>query len=305
MQEGQTVESTPVAVAEPASQPATGQAASQVSGTPEGQNGSAATQAQSASAEDNFSNVDPTTLPPELQKVYKNLQADYTRKTQSIADARKKAEAYDYLSKDQRFVEYWNGLNKQQKAEFKEQKTETEKRLGEKITNERFAKAFESKDDFLALLEEVVQDRSAKSQKKIEALEKQLSVKEAADVIESFAREADPKTGQQVRPDFYKLDEDQLITGFLTINQPEGGTPQAYVSKLNEAYSWAKSVTQKYYEKGKAETLARMQQKAATSTEMPTNATKSTVSAKDAKNWSVSEAIARAKKGERVPQVYD
>lgn len=298
MSEGQPVESTPVeAVAE-----APGQSAPVSVGTPEGQNGSAGTQEQSASVEDNFSNIDPKTLPPELQAIYKNLQADYTKKTQSIAEARKKAEAYDHISKDQRFVDYWSGLNKQQKAEFKEQKAEAEKRLGEKITDERFAKAFNSKDDFLALLEEVVQDRSEKSQKKIEALEKQLSLKDAADVVESFASQVDPKTGQAMRPDFYKLDEDQLISGFLTINQPENGSQDAYLAKLNEAYSWAKSVSSKYYELGKKETLARIQQKAATSTEMPTNSVKTAWTGGDPKKMSVSELVALAKKGIRVPR---
>jgi hypothetical protein len=38
---------------------------------------------------DTFSNVDPASLPPELQPVYKSMQADYTRKTQEIAELRK------------------------------------------------------------------------------------------------------------------------------------------------------------------------------------------------------------------------
>lgn len=38
--------------------------------------------------EDVFSGIDPNTLAPELQTIYKNMQADYTRKTQSIAEER-------------------------------------------------------------------------------------------------------------------------------------------------------------------------------------------------------------------------
>ena len=38
---------------------------------------------------------DPKKLSPELQEAYKSMQADYTRKTQEIANVRKAAEAYD------------------------------------------------------------------------------------------------------------------------------------------------------------------------------------------------------------------
>lgn len=287
------------AVAEPASAGQSASSGQTAPAAPEtsSQNGQAATQAQSAPAEDSFSNIDPTTLSPEMQAVYKNLQKDYTQKTMSIADVRKKAEAYEGLTKDQRFVDYWKGLNQTQKADFKEQKQEAEKRLGEKISDEEFTKAFNSKDDFLSFLEKVVQDRSEKSQKKIEKLEQQLSVKDAADTVESFATEVG-KDGKPVRPDFYQLDEDQLITGYLNINPPENTSQQAYTTRLNEAYGWAKSVSQKYYEKGKAEALQIIQKKAAGSTEPPTTSAKGAYTGP--KIPTVQEAFAMAKKGQRV-----
>jgi hypothetical protein len=37
---------------------------------------------------DSFVNIDPATLPPELQQQYKDMQGDYTRKTQEIAPLR-------------------------------------------------------------------------------------------------------------------------------------------------------------------------------------------------------------------------
>jgi hypothetical protein len=40
-------------------------------------------------AESHFSDIDPSTLPPELQGVYKSLQKDYTQKTQGLASERK------------------------------------------------------------------------------------------------------------------------------------------------------------------------------------------------------------------------
>lgn len=301
MAQGQNEGNSGTAVAEPASQSAPGQAAPAPAET-QSQSGPAATQAQSAPAEDSFSSIDPNTLPPELQAVYKNLQADYTKKTMSIADVRKKADAYDAVSKDQRFVDYWKGLNQAQKADFKEQKQEAEQKLGEKISDEEFLKAFDGKENFLSLIEKLIQDKSEKSQKKIEKLEQQLSVKEAADVVESFATEIDKATGKPVRPDFYSLDEDQLITGFLHVNPPENTSQAAYIAKLNEAYGWAKSVSQKYYEKGKAEALQIIQKKAATSTEPPTNAAKGAYTGPDPKKMSVKDAMELAKKGIRVPR---
>ena len=40
-------------------------------------------------AEDMFSSIDPETLAPELKQIYKGMQADYTRKTQDLAQTRK------------------------------------------------------------------------------------------------------------------------------------------------------------------------------------------------------------------------
>lgn len=43
--------------------------------------------------EESFSNIDPNDLPPELQGRYREMQADYTRKTQQVAEERKQYEA--------------------------------------------------------------------------------------------------------------------------------------------------------------------------------------------------------------------
>lgn len=288
------------AVAKPTSEVASGQTAPATTETPS-QNGSATTQGQSAPAEESFSSIDPKTLSPELLAVYKNLQADYTKKTMSIADVRKKAEAFDKVSSRSDFKDWWGGASKEQKADFKEQKAVIEKTLGEKITDTEFNDAFLSKDGFLNLLARVSQMQGENSQKKIEKLEQQLSVKDAADVVESFATEMG-NDGKPVRPDFYSLDEDQLITGYLQVNQPENTSQQAYIAKLNDAYSWAKTVSQKYYEKGKSEALQIIQKKAAASSEPPTNAAKGAYTGPDPKKMSVREALELAKKGIRVPR---
>lgn len=50
------------------------------------------TTTETAEVEDRYTDVDPNTLPPEHQDTYKRLQADYTRKRQADADARRQAE---------------------------------------------------------------------------------------------------------------------------------------------------------------------------------------------------------------------
>jgi predicted house-cleaning noncanonical NTP pyrophosphatase (MazG superfamily) len=267
-------------------------------------NGSEAKAGQSAPSEETFYSGDPNTLPPEIREQYNNMLKDYKQKTQSIAEARKKADNYDKISKDSRFVEYWNGLNRQQKADFKEQKAEVEKKLGEKITDDRFQKSFESKDGFLEMVAEVAREATSKNSKEIEELRQFKTVSEASNIVEAFATElgADNKP---VRPDFYDLDTDGLISGFLQINAKPGLNPQEYREQLDQAYNWSKQMTQKYYEKGRQDALARIQQKAATSSNPPTNAAKGAYSGPDPKKLSVREAMDLARKGQRVPQNHD
>jgi hypothetical protein len=50
---------------------------------------------QGATTEDSFTSIDPSALPAELQNSYKQMQADYTRKTQSVAELRKQYEGID------------------------------------------------------------------------------------------------------------------------------------------------------------------------------------------------------------------
>lgn len=302
--EGQTVEGTPNT--EGATAASSGQVNPQSNGTPENTGGQASPQDQSATAEESFTGLDPKTLTPELQATYKNMQSDYTKKLQAIAEDRKrlpelekKANGYDQLTTDQRFKEYWSNMDRKERSDFKEQKAEAEKRLGEKISDTDFAKAFESKENFLGLLEKAVQDGRAKDQQKIAELEQKVGLNENADAIESVASEIDKSTKQPLRPDFYDLDEDKLITGYLTVNRAQN--PQELRSKTVEAYEWAKSIRAKYFELGKAEALKVIQTKSQNSSEPPTVTSKGAYSGPDPKKVDVSEAVALARKGIRVP----
>jgi len=294
----QTGGNSATAEAEPATN---GQAAPAVSSGTSTQNGQATTQAQSAPAEEKFTSIDPKTLPPELQAVYKNLQADYTKKTMSVADKAKKADMYDKIVSRPDFKDYWNGMNRAQKADFKEQKAVVEKKLGERISDQEFAKSFETKEGYLALQEKIAQAVLEKSQSKLQELEQKLSVRDAQDVVNAYATELGAD-GKPMRPDFDSLDEDRLISGFLRVNPPEAMTAEAQRARVDEAYQWAKSVTQKYYEKGRQEALARIQEKAATSTERPTQSAKGAYTGPAPKNLTPREAMELAKKGIRVPR---
>ena len=284
-------------------EPPTGPSAQATTETPS-QNGSAASQAQSAPVEESFSNLDPQTLPPEMQAVYKQMQADYTKKTMSVADLRKKADQFDQLAQDKRVVDFVNGLSKEQKADYKEQKAEVEKQLGEIIPDEEFQKLFQTKEGFLELIAKVVEAKSEKTQKKIAELEQYKQVTDASRIVEAFATEQDAE-GKPVRPDFYKLDEDGLINGYLRLAVPEGAPSQEYQAKLQEAYRWAKATTQKYFDAGKAEALKIIQAKAATSTHLPTTTAKGAYTGPDPKKITPLEAFEMAKKGIRIPQQYD
>jgi len=302
MPEAPAVESTSAAVA-----PAlTGNGVSVSAVTPEPSNGQAATQAQGATGEDNFTQIDPKTLPPELQAVHKSLLGDYTRKTQAIAarekqlaEASKKAAEYDKLTSSQQFKDTWSEMSRREKADFKEQKAEAEKTLGEKITDEEFAKSFESKDGFLALMKKIADDSRSKDQKEIQELKQKVGTSEAANIIDSVALEVG-KDGQPVRPDFYSLDEDGAISGYLRLNATND--PKEFQSKVTEAYNWAKSFTQKHYERGKVDALKIIQTKAQNSSEPPTISSKNAYAGPDPKKLDAAEAVALARKGIRVPQ---
>lgn len=287
----------------------TSQVTAPVSGTVENTGGQASAGAQGASSEESFTAIDPTKLSPELQAHYKSMQSDYTKKTQAIADQQKrfaelekKATNYDNLTKDQRFKEYWTGLSRSEKADFKEQKAEAEKRLGEKITDEEFGKAFESKDSFMSFLERVSNMTREKDQKKIESLEQKVGLSEAQNIVDSVVTEIDPATKQPMRPDFDTLDEDSLITGYLKVNPVQN--PSEYRDRVVDAYNWAKSIASKYTEKGRAEALKIIQTKAANSSEPPTVTAKGAYSGPDPKKVDIAEAVALARKNIRVPHSF-
>lgn len=54
--------------------------------------------------EESFTGLDPVNLPDDLQPLYKNMQADYTRKTQEIAEQRKLYQQFDEYGIDPNYA---------------------------------------------------------------------------------------------------------------------------------------------------------------------------------------------------------
>lgn len=76
-----------------------------------------------------FTAVDPSNLPPEALEKYKSMQADYTRKTQEIAEQRKVYESLGEVDQVKQIVEFYNRLG--QEPEFAKQVVDTlEKQYG-------------------------------------------------------------------------------------------------------------------------------------------------------------------------------
>lgn len=290
----------------PAATPATEPASGNGTASSNGSDVSVTPPGSATPSEDTFLSGDVNALPPELRKHYDNMLTDYKKKTQAIAEERKrlpdlekKAKSYDDLTSDQRFKEYWSDLDRKERSDFRAQKAEAEKRIGEKISDVEFAKAWETKDGFLELIQKVVEDKRTGDQKEIQELKQKVGLNEAADAIESVASEMDKGTKQPIRPDFYELDEDKLITGYLSVNPAR--SPKEYRDKAIEAYNWAKSVKSKFFEQGKAEALKVIQTKSQNSSEPPTVTSKGSYTGPDPKKVDVSEAVALARKGIRVP----
>lgn len=59
---------------------------------------------------DTFTNIDPSTLAPELQSIYKQMQGDYTRKTQSVAEREREIATFGDLNEVRNAVEFANAL---------------------------------------------------------------------------------------------------------------------------------------------------------------------------------------------------
>lgn len=63
-----------------------------------------------ATEPDTFSNIDPSTLAPELQAIYKQMQGDYTRKTQGLAERERVYNAFGGVEEVRNAVQFAQAL---------------------------------------------------------------------------------------------------------------------------------------------------------------------------------------------------
>ena len=68
------------------------------------------TQRATETEPDTFTNIDPSTLAPELQTIYKQMQGDYTRKTQGVSQRERELNAFGGVDEVRNAVEFVHAL---------------------------------------------------------------------------------------------------------------------------------------------------------------------------------------------------
>lgn len=239
----------------------------------------------SAPGEDTFTQVDVKTLPPELQAIHKSMLTDYKKKTSEIAQKRKelegvqeKARTFDRIQSDPKFINYWNGLSEAQQVQAKEDAG---------ISDVEFNQAFESKENFSKFIQKVAQGVTQGTQQEITNLK-------ADNMIKDF---------KSKNLDFDSLNEDRMIEIQIKAD------PRSYSNDINQwkaalddALSNARSVSNKWVEKGRKEGLSRVSEKVANSTNPPTASSDQVYPGGDPKKLSTSEAVDLARRGIKVPR---
>lgn len=220
------------------------------------------TQGQAAPAEDTFTQVDAQSLPPKERAAYDNMLRDYKKKTAEIADIRRKAEAFDT----------WQ----QQQAAAQRQ-----------ITDEDYNRAFENKESFQQLLQKTAQPIVTELQE----TRRELVTTKADLFLKDF---------KQRHKDFDDLDSDGLITGYVQLNPPK--TESEWDQRLTEGYKYASKLRSKYEDQGYKRGITRVQEKAASSTELPSGSPTQVYAGGDPTKLTAKEAVELAMRGVTVPR---
>jgi hypothetical protein len=231
-------------------------------GTVNDHNGEApAASGQAAPVEETFTNVDPNSLPPKERVAYDNMLRDYKKKTAEIAELRRKAEAHDAWQREQ--------ASKQ------------------RITDEDYNRAFESKDGMTQFLQKAAEPVVQELQ--------QTKMELASTKADLFIKDFKAK-----HPDFEDLDSDGLITGYVQLNPPKG-EPE-WGTRMKEAYAYAKKLRSKWEDAGYKRGITRVEEKAAQSTELPSSSPAQVYPGGDPTKLTAKEAVELARRGIRVPR---
>ena len=151
--------------------------------------------------EDTF--FDANNLAPELQAAYKNMQAAYTKKTQEIADVKKKAESLDELVKYEPFMNWYNQHRQGTDNQVLKQDTPKQEQIQAKPPEEMDPEVYAS----------IIQDP-----KKFNEYVKKLALEAAGPIAMQAQQKAEmtmnlmkvEKFGQE-HPEFWELDRKGLI----------------------------------------------------------------------------------------------
>lgn len=302
--EAQIADPTPNAVAaNPSPEPAVD------NGTVPSANGEAA--GTSAPVQETFTNLDPNTLPKELRSAYDNMLRDYKSKTMSLAEERKRfsdyddvkqrAEAYEQLTKDEKFLKYWQGDDQPAQNETDQQETLELQQLWE-----------EGLADSAKMIEfhrRVARKEMKPLAEKAKAVEQKQQLNEAHDVLSNFANEVDQKTGQKLRPDYEELESTGLIEHYYNqiLTKFPNLTAAQWPKALDAVYSAAKKVRDGFYQKGYEAALSKANSKLFNSTERPSVAAttnQENLTFDQAKKLTAAEAVALARKGKTVSRSW-
>lgn len=252
------------------------------------QTGGDATGQGAPANEDNFTRVDPKTLPPQLRAAYDNMHRDYKEKTTKLSETiksesakateayRQKADFYDQISQQQEFVKQWNEYVQQQ------QNAGTPAQEGDPVVKELKAQ--------------------------FDQMNQKIQLTEMAQVTDAFAEAVDEK-GNKIHPEFDALNnfhlgsmksasgEEQfsLLRGCIELAQ--GNTPQ---EKLANGYKNAHAVYNSIFELGKKAGMGRLQAKAANGMLPPSNSSGAELQVTDKKPKNAHEALAMARRGQMV-----
>lgn len=304
MSEAQIADPTPsAAAANPSLEPVSGNgtvpsANSEASGT-------------SAPVQETFTNLDPNTLPKELRSTYDNMLRDYKTKTMSLAEERKRysdydnvkerAEAYDQLTKDEKFLRYWQQAESPAQDETDNQELVELQQLWQEAQVDP-AKAIE-------FHRKVAQLEMKPIAEKAQAAEQKHQLNEAREVVTNFANAVDEKTGARLRPDYDELESSGLIDYFYNqLHEKHPNlTPAQWPKALDAVYNAAKKVRDGFYQKGYEAALNRANAKIANSTERPSVAAttdQENLTFDQAKKLTAAEAVALARKGKTVSRSW-
>lgn len=239
--------------------------------------------------EDNFTRVDPKTLPPQLRAAYDNMLRDYKEKTTKLSETikaevaknlnpyREKADFYDRLTKEEAFVAKWNEYV-QQVSQPTAQNPNTDP----------------------AVLEVKTQ---------LQQIQQKLQEAETHEIMSGFADAVNEK-GVKLHPDFDMLNSLSIGQRINGTGEPDdfsllracvelsgGNSPQ---EKLANGYKAAKSLYTSIFEQGKKAGMNRLQTKVQNSSLPPSNSNGETLQLIDKKPTSAREALEMARKGQIV-----